>query len=112
MRKNIFVVMLLVASEGLCQTPAKEPDTLQSLLLEVHQLRQDIEAMMATSQRVQMALYSLQIQDSAVARSAQRLDNQRNKCSGEEQNRQHTLAEIQKLEGSLVPGPCRRPKPR
>jgi hypothetical protein len=77
---RIFTVaMMLAASNGLCQTPAKEVDTLQSLLVEVRQLRQDIESMTVASQRVQIALYGLQIQDAAVARAAQRLDDARNK---------------------------------
>jgi chromosome segregation ATPase len=102
MRKIAVAALLLVASDGLCQTPAKDPDSLQTLLVEVHQLRQAIEAMTLTSQRVQIALYSLQIQDAAVARSSQRLDEARNRCRGEETNRQHTAAEIQRLERFLA----------
>jgi hypothetical protein len=60
MRTIGFFVMLFIASDGLCQTPVKETDTLQSLLAEVHQLRMDIEAMTVASQRVQIALYELQ----------------------------------------------------
>jgi chromosome segregation ATPase len=104
MRKIAFAVMLFLASNGLCQTPAKEPDTLQSLLVEVHQLRQGIEAMTVASQRVQIALYALQIQDAAVARAAQRLDNARNKCSGTAANREHTASEIQRLESGIASG--------
>lgn len=104
MRMIAFVGMLSVASAGFCQTPAKEPDTLQSLLVEVHQLRQAIEAMTVASQRVQIALYTLQIQDAAVARAAQRLDDARNKCKGEEVNRQHTASDIQRLESNLATG--------
>jgi chromosome segregation ATPase len=99
-----LAVTLFAASEGLCQTPVKEPATLQALLAEVHQLRQDIEAMTVASQRVQIALYALQMQDAAVARSAQRVDNARTKCQGEEGNRQHTASEIQRLESSLTTG--------
>jgi chromosome segregation ATPase len=104
MRTMAFAVILLVASKGLCQTPANEPGILQSLLVEVHQLRQDIEAMTVASQRVQIALSALQIQDAAVARAAQRLDEARNKCSGTEAHRDHTAAGIQKLESELASG--------
>ena len=83
MSKIAFImVSLFAASAALCQTPAKESDTLQSLLMEVHQLRQDIEAMTVASQRVQIALYTLQMQDAAVARTTQRLDEARNRCKG------------------------------
>jgi chromosome segregation ATPase len=104
MRKTVFTAMLCFAFDGMSQTPAKEPDGLHSLLVEVHQLRQDIEAMTVTSQRVQIALSSLQIQDAAVARAAQRLDDARNKCSGAEANRGRTATTIQRLESELSSG--------
>jgi chromosome segregation ATPase len=104
MRTIAFAVMLLAASNGLCQTPAREPDTLQALLVEVHQLRQDIEAMTVASQRVQIALYALQMQDAAVARAAQRLDSARDRRSGAEANRDRTASAIQVLEGNLSSG--------
>jgi len=104
MRKIAFAVMLFAASDGLCQTPAKEPDTLQALLVEVHQLRQDIEAMTVASQRVQIALYAMQMQDAAVARAAQRLDSARDRRSGAEANRDRTASAIQGLEGKLASG--------
>lgn len=104
MKKIVFGVMLFTASVGFCQTPAKERDTLQSLLDEVHQLRQAIEGMTAASQRVQIALYGLQMQDSAVARAIQRLDSTRNKCSAAEGTRQHTTEEIRRLESGIASG--------
>jgi chromosome segregation ATPase len=104
MRKNALAVMSLLASSALCQTPAKEPDTLQSLLTEVHQLRQGIEALTVASQRVQIALYALQMQDAAVARAAQRLDNVRNKCSGAEVGRERVASEMQSIESRLAAG--------
>jgi chromosome segregation ATPase len=102
MRQIAVAVMLVLASQGLGQTPAKESDAVQSLLVEVHQLRMDIEAMTVASQRVQIALYQMQIQDAAVARAAQRVDNARNKCSGVENARQHTSGEIQRFESALA----------
>ena len=37
MKTIALAVMLFVASEGLCQTPVKEADSLHALLAEVHQ---------------------------------------------------------------------------
>lgn len=104
MRVIVASAMLFVGSVGLCQTPTKEADTVQSLLVEVRQLRQAIEAMTVASQRVQIALYALQTQDMAVARTTQRLDNARNKCSAVEQDRQHMAAEILRMETTLASG--------
>ena len=102
--KNVpFAVILFVTtSVGLCQTPpVKERDALQALLDEVHQLRLTMEGMTGAAQRVQIALYGLQMQDSAVARATQRLDSARNKCLGLDGNRQHMAAEVQRMESGL-----------
>src|SRR5665213_4091655 len=99
MRAIVFAIILSAAPAALCQTPAAQPDVLQSLLIDVHRLRQDIEAMTVASQRVQIALYALQMQDAAVARATQRLDNIRTGCSRTDAERQHFVAEIQRLEG-------------
>jgi hypothetical protein len=101
MPKIVFALMLLTTS-AFCQTPVKEPDALPALLVEVHQLRQDIEGMTVASQRVQIALYQLQMQDGTVARSTQRLDGVRSKCSAADANRQHTATDIQRLENVVL----------
>jgi chromosome segregation ATPase len=110
MTKIVFVGMLLAASGGLCQTPQKDPGTLQSLLAEVRQLRQDIEAMTVASQRIEIMLSTLQIQDQAVARAARRLDEVRNKCSAAETNRAHASIAIHRLENELASGTAEDPK--
>jgi chromosome segregation ATPase len=99
MRALVVGVLLLVTTPvASCQTPVKESDTLHFLLIEVHQLRQDIEAMAVAAQRVQIALYGLQMQDAAVARATQRLENTRDTCARAEDTQQHTASEVQKLE--------------
>jgi chromosome segregation ATPase len=102
-RKTIQVLAVTFAgvSTAFCQTQPATNDTLQSLLSEVHQLRIEIQAMTVASQRVQIALYQLQMQDAAVARATQRLDNEHNRCSGLEANRQHTATTIQAFESAL-----------
>jgi chromosome segregation ATPase len=97
MRQLAFVI-LLAAANAVCQTPAKDPDTLPALLLEVRQLRQALEAMTVASQRVQIALSGLQVQAAAVARDGQRLDEARNKRMQAEENRDHFAAEVQMTE--------------
>jgi chromosome segregation ATPase len=99
--------MLLAASAGWCQTPPKDADTTQALLAEVHELRLAIEGMTVASQRVQIALYALQMQDAAVARAEQAVDADRNKCASIDVNRQHTAQAVQQLENataSVTPG--------
>jgi hypothetical protein len=104
-----LVMALFAAAVAFGQAPAKEPDTLQALLAEVRQLRQDIEAMTVASQRAQIGLYNLQMQDAAVTRSRQRLDEVRQRCSALESRRGNDAGEMQRSEtevtsGTLEPG--------
>jgi len=102
-RTTLFLI-LFAASKVFCQTPAKEPETTQALLSEVHQLRLAIESMTGASQRVQIALYSLQMQDATVARAIQRLDGVRSRCSALENDRAHLAADIKSMENSAASG--------
>lgn len=102
--KKIAFFLMVFAVHGICQTPPKDSDTLQALLVEVRQLRQDIEAMTVASQRVQIALYGLQMQDAAVARAAKRADDARNKVTAAESNRDHIAADYQRLESAINSG--------
>ncbi len=105
MKTILLALTLFVTSVGFCQQPAaNDHDTLESLLVEVRQLRAAIQAMTVASQRVQIALSQLQIQDAAVARATQRLDTTHSKCVGAEANRQHTTMEVQRLQTVLDSG--------
>jgi hypothetical protein len=99
--KNALVLLSLAASTGLCQT-ADKPDTLQTLLSEVHQLRQAIETMTVASQRVQIAVYTLQLQDAAVARDTARFDSVHERCLGVEAQRQKWASDIQTVESDTT----------
>jgi len=99
-----IILLLLLAMNLLSQTPSKDPDTIQALLVEVRQLRQDIEAMTVASQRVQIALYALQMQDTALARSAQRLDAARNIRMPSEGNRDRLAADVHNWEDKVSAG--------
>ena len=99
-----LAMALFAAAVAFGQAPAKEPDTLQALLAEVRQLRQDIEAMTVASQRVQIGLHNLQMQDAAVTRSRQRLDDVRQRCSALENRRGQDAGEIQRMETEVASG--------
>src|SRR4051794_16869827 len=104
MKSAVVVAILLAAVSSEGQTPAKESETILSLLSEVRQLRQNIEALTVASQRTQIALYALQTQDAAVARSTRRLDDLRSKCAASEADRQNFVTEIRRMESRLAPG--------
>ena len=80
MRRICLVATLFAASNAFGQTTAKESDILPSLLEEMRRLRVAIESMTVASWRAGRALL-LQLQDAAVARSAQRLDTAKGKCA-------------------------------
>jgi len=63
------------------QTTPSESQTLQALLLEVRQLRQDLQTMTIAVQRAQILLYRSQGQEAAVARASQRLDGARERLA-------------------------------
>jgi len=102
---RIVVLLLIGVSVGVCQTPAKEPDAQQALLAEVHLLRQDLEAVTIASLRVQIALYSLQMQDGAVARATQKVDEAQNKCTVITVGRDRMAAEVRNTESAIAKGP-------
>jgi chromosome segregation ATPase len=97
-----LALMLFSASNGFCQAPAKESETMRALLTEVRQLRLAIESMTGASQRVQIALYSLQMQDGAVARAAQRLESVRNRCTAVESERNRMATALQDVEAAMA----------
>jgi hypothetical protein len=106
MRKLPFATILFAASRAFCQSPQPEPAALRALLVEVHQLRVDLQAMTVASSRVQIALQSLQLQDAAVGRAAQRLDELRNKCAAADIAFQRISADLQTVElASPIVGP-------
>jgi len=98
------LALLLFALPAMTQTPAAQSDTLQSLLAEVHGLRQDIEAMTIASQRVQIALYSLQMQDGVVARATAHYDTEHSRCSDVQRATQAMTSELQRVQTAIDSG--------
>jgi chromosome segregation ATPase len=87
------LVLLLVSSPVLGQAISKDSQTLQALLTEVRQLRQDLETTTLVTHKLQILLYRLQTQDTTVARLSRSVDdahaevnqlkNERDKLAGD-----------------------------
>src|SRR5882724_2893433 len=76
------LILLLIATAGFGQTTLPtDSQTLQALLAEVRQLRRDLQASNATTERIQIALYRLQQQGQAVARAKENLSDVRKKLA-------------------------------
>jgi hypothetical protein len=73
--------LLLISSAAFGQTSSTDSQTLQALLAEMRQLRQELRITTVAAQRVQILLYRLQIQEGAVERAQRRVDDARSALS-------------------------------
>ena len=89
------------------QTAPTDSQTLQAILAELRQLRQELRATNAMAARAQVALYRLQRQDEAVARARQRVDDIRSQLVKLETDRNNKALEIEqgKAATSRSPNP-------
>ena len=73
--------LLLISPAAFGQTSSTDSQTLQALLAEMRQLRQELRTTTAAAQRVQILLYRLQIQEGAIERAQRRVDDARSALS-------------------------------
>lgn len=98
-RSSLFVMGLLLSSTACFgQTTTGDSQTLQALLSEVRQLRQDLQTTTIVAQRAQILIYRLQGQEAAVARASQRLDEAREKLARIQDERKHVAADVKRQE--------------
>ena len=98
-RSGLFVLGLLLFSTACFgQTTAGDSQTLQALLSEVRQLRQDLQTTTIAEQRAQILIYRLQGQEAAVARASQRLEEAREKLARTQDERKHVAADVKQQE--------------
>jgi chromosome segregation ATPase len=98
----LLLTLLLVSTTAFAQTNATDSDTLKSLLLEVRQLRQDLQTTTVAAQRAQILIYRVQAQESAVRRMQERVDDARSKLAQtrfEQKNRTATSKQIEEKKG-------------
>jgi chromosome segregation ATPase len=66
--------LLLFSSPALGQATPTDSQTLQALLAEIRQLRQDLQTSAIAARRAQILIYRLHMQEAAAADASQRLD--------------------------------------
>ena len=100
MNRPAFFGLFVLLSSGACfgQSPQGDSRTLQALLSEVRQLRQDLQTTTLAAQRTQILIHRLQGQEAAVARASQRLEEAREMLSGAQSERKQLAAEIKQHE--------------
>jgi isoleucyl-tRNA synthetase len=83
MRRTYFLIAAVfgLATAAFAQTTSSDSQTIQSLLTEVRQLRQDLQVSFTRMESAQILLSRLQIQQVAVSRASQHLDDARTKLA-------------------------------
>ena len=83
MRRTYFLIAVVfgMASATFAQTTSSDSQTLQALLTEVRQVRQELRVSLTRMQNAQILLSRLQIQEVAVSRASQHLDDARSKLA-------------------------------
>lgn len=107
MRRLYFLVSIVfgIAILSLGQTTSSDSQTLQALLTEVRGLRKDLQVSLAEMQGAQILLSRLQLQEVAVTRASQHLDEAHSKLAELQVVLKSEATEIGQLEGhSPIPG--------
>jgi chromosome segregation ATPase len=89
---------LFWTSTAFGQATTTEPQAIQALLAEVHQLRQDLQAAANGARRAQILIYRLYVQEAAVARASQRLDEAKVELGQLQARKRYTAVEIKNYE--------------
>jgi hypothetical protein len=100
MQRIYFLIFIAfgLTSGTFGQTTLVDTQTLKTLLTEVHGLRQDLQFSLARIQSAQILLSRLQIQEVAVSRASQHLDDARSRLAEVQVVEKSEVAEIKHLE--------------
>jgi chromosome segregation ATPase len=103
MRRLFLLIPVVFAMCGpaFAQGASSDPQTLQGILTEVRALRQDLRVSLARIQSVQILLSRLQVQQGAVARASEHLEDARSKLSEIQVRQREVAAEAKRLEDAL-----------
>ena len=109
MRRALFFILLVSGIPGATfgQTASSDSQTLQALLTEVRELRQDLRISLARIQGAQVLLSRLQTQQGSVTRASERLNDDRSKLADAQANQKHVAGRIKELSRSLRPNSTR-----
>lgn len=96
MRRLVTIlVTVLMSSVLFAQNTPTDSQTLRALLDEVRQLRHDLQNTTVAAQRVQIALYRLQLQDAALSRATKVLDDTQARFASVTEERKRFSSEVE-----------------
>jgi chromosome segregation ATPase len=93
-----FSTLFFNAAPVTAQTASPDMPIAQTVVVEIRQLRQDLRNIAVTVQRAQIVIYHLQAQGTAVDKAAQRLDEARNQCTQNQNQKDVTTEQISRVE--------------
>ncbi|MGA2855818.1 MAG: hypothetical protein ABSE40_03055 [Candidatus Sulfotelmatobacter sp.] len=102
--RRIFLLLPVVF--GVCgaafaQAAPSDPQTLQAILTEVRALRQDLRVSLNRAQGMQILLARLQMEEGAVTRASDHLNDARQKLSDTHVHQREMTTELKRLEEAL-----------
>lgn len=103
MRRLFLVIPVVLGMYGVvfAQGALSDPQTLQAILTEVHALRQDLRVSLARVQSVQILLSRLQMQQGAVARASEHLEDARSKLAEIQVRQREVASELKRTEDAM-----------
>lgn len=96
----LVLALVLFSSAAFGQTASTDSQTLQALLVEVHQLRQDLQTASTAARRAQILIYRLYAQESVVAHASQRLDEAKSMLDQFQNHKKWNALQIKDYEDS------------
>jgi chromosome segregation ATPase len=98
-----LLTLALLVSSTVCFAQTSSPDSqaLQALLSEVRQLRQDMQTTVIASQRAQILIYRLQMEEAAEQRASKRTEDARDKLARIQDERRRIAAEVKRSEDAV-----------
>jgi chromosome segregation ATPase len=98
LRSAVLASFFLFSSSAFGQATPTESQTLQAVLAEIRQLRQDLQTSAIAARRAQILIYRLRVQEDAVANASQRLDEAKSSIEQLRANRKYHESEIKRYE--------------
>ena len=98
-RWMLFAVPLLILpAAAVCQSGSTDSQTLQALLAEMRQLRQELRTATIAAQRAQILIYRVQYQQAVVTRLTQRVDSNGSRLTQNQSEQKMMVTQIKRLE--------------
>ena len=90
--------LLILPAAAVCQSGSTDSQTLQALLAEMRQLRQELRTATIAAQRAQILIYRVQYQQAVVTRLTQRVDSNGSRLTQNQSEQKMMATQIKRLE--------------